>query len=274
MASTIPPLITDNIKRLIDQMLPPIIQTVVDTGIENIGEPNMKMPDACLPQNELQSILNLRNNLQNKINDTYKTTSTLNKATETLQPAINTTKTSLQIATAARIAAKAAIKAIPSPPGTPGIVISVIDDLKDLEEYLKPIITTNINKLDSITTSVDFANNTLLKLNTLLSAIDQYLLKCGIDPNNLTPLDKGLQELKQSLNKANVNLNNNNQVYKGFVLEIVEEPYTPTVNRRKAVARNTQGIILLSTPLTFSTENQVLIEEIKLLIDSNNLKAN
>jgi hypothetical protein len=274
MTSTIPPLITDNIKRLIDQMLPPIIQTVVDTGIENIGEPNMKMPDACLPQNELQSILNLRNNLQNKINDTYKTTSTLNKATETLQPAINTTKTSLQIATAARIAAKAAIKAIPSPPGTPGIVISVIDDLKDLEEYLKPIITTNINKLDSITTSVDFANNTLLKLNTLLSAIDQYLLKCGIDPNNLTPLDKGLQELKQSLNKANVNLNNNNQVYKGFVLEIVEEPYTPTVNRRKAVARNTQGIILLSTPLTFSTENQVLIEEIKLLIDSNNLKAN
>jgi hypothetical protein len=150
MTSTIPPLITDNIKRLIDQILPPIIQTVVDTGIENIGEPNMKMPDACLPQNELQSILNLRNNLQNKINDTYKTTSTLNKATETLQPAINTTKTSLQIATAARIAAKAAIKAIPSPPGTPGIVISVIDDLKDLEEYLKPIITTNINKLDSI----------------------------------------------------------------------------------------------------------------------------
>jgi hypothetical protein len=39
------------------------------------------------------------------------------------------------------------------------------------------------------------------------------------------------------------------------------------------VARNTQGIILLSTPLTFSTENQTLIDEIKLLIDSNNLKA-
>lgn len=273
MASTISSLIIDNVKKLIDQMLPPIIQTVIDTGIENVGESNMKMPDACLPQNELQSILNLRNNLKNKINDTYKTTSNLNKATEVLQPAIDTTKTSLQTVTTARIAAKAAIKAIPSPPGTPGIVISTIDDLKDLEEQLKPIITTNINKLDSITTSVDFANNTLLKLNTLLSGIDQYLLKCGIDPNNLTPLNDGLKKLEQSLNEANVSLNNTNQVYKGFVLGIVEEPYSPTVNRRKAVARNTQGIILVSTPLTFSTNTQVLIEEIKLLIDSNNLKA-
>jgi hypothetical protein len=89
----------------------------------------------------------------------------------------------------------------------------------------------------------------------------------------LIPLDDKLQQLQRALDQANINLNNTNQVYKGFILEIVEEPYSPTVNRRKAVAINTQGIILLSTPLTFSTEDQVLIEEIKLLIDSNDLKA-
>ena len=103
------------------------------------------------------------------------------------------------------------------------------------------------------------------------SKIDDYLTGCSIDPNNLTPLNDNLQQLQESLNSAN-NINNNS-TYKGFVLEIVKEAYSPTADRRKAVAKNTQGIILLSTPLTFSTDDQTLLNEIKLLIDSNNLKA-
>jgi hypothetical protein len=273
MASKIPSIIRENLKGLIDKMLPPIVQTATDTGIENIGEPNMKLPDYCLPIDSLQNILKLRNNLLNELNNVYKIIESLSKVTNTLQPAINTTEKSLQTATLARIAAKAAIKLIPSPPGTPGAVISIIDDLKDLEERLKPIIITNINKLDSVTTAVDFANNMLLKLKNLLSAIDQYLIKCGMNSNDLIPLNENLVKLEESLNEANVSLDNTNQVYKGFILDIVEEPYSPTVNRKKAVARNTQGIILLSTPLTFSTENQVLIQGLKLLIDSNYLKS-
>jgi hypothetical protein len=274
MASTISSLIIDNVKKLIDQMLPPIIQTVIDTGIENIGESNMKMPDVCLPQNELQNILNLRNNLKNKVNNVYKTVKSLSKITDVLQPAIDTTKTSLDIAKIAVNTVSAAMLAIPPAIPIPSQLITGLVNVNTLVNVtLPPILNTNINKLESITISTDFANNTLLKLNNLLSAIDQYLLKCGIDPNNLTPLDDGLKKLEQSLNEANVSLNNTNQVYKGFVLAIVEEPYSPTVKRRKAEARNTQGIALLSTPLTFSTNTQVLIEELKLMIDSNNLKA-
>ena len=39
------------------------------------------------------------------------------------------------------------------------------------------------------------------------------------------------------------------------------------------MAKNTQGIILLSTPLSFTTDTETLINEIKLIIDSNDLKA-
>ncbi len=63
------------------------------------------------------------------------------------------------------------------------------------------------------------------------------------------------------------------QVYNGFTLDIVEEPFSPTVKRIKAVARNPQGIILLQTPLSFTTLSQVLITELKLIIDKSNLKA-
>lgn len=256
-------LIVDKGIGLAESQIPKIMEMAKAAGIDMVKG---QLPDKCKLMLELQKMLELRNQIMNQINTVSNSINSLNKTTDTIQPAIDTTKSSLQIATAARIAAKAVIKAIPSPPGTPGIVISVIDDLKDLEEYLKPIITTNINKINSITTAVNFANSILLKMKNLLSMIDEYLTGCGIDPNSLTPLNNSLQQLQLQNNLSN-------NTYKEFILEIVEEPYSPTVNRRKAVAKNTQGIILLSTPLTFSTENQVLIQEIKLIIDSNNLKA-
>jgi DNA repair ATPase RecN len=264
-------LIIKNVEKLVQQMVPTITQMAEKAAIKNIGSLAAELPSTCLIQTELQDLLKLRNSLLDKINIASKTINSLSKITNTIQPIVDTTNKSLQIANTARIAAQVAIKAIPSPPGTPGIVISTINDLKDLEEYLKPIITTNVNKITSITSAADYANSILLKLKNLLSSIDKYLTGCGINPNDLTPLDDKLQQLEESLNNAD---NTNNATYKGFILEIIEELYSPTVNRRKAIAKNTQGIILLSTPLTFSTENQVLINEIKLLIDSNNLKAN
>jgi hypothetical protein len=261
-------LIIKNVERLIQQQIPTVTQIAEKAGIKNIGLPNVELPNTCLPQSELQNLLKLRNSLLDKINIAFKTIDSLSKVTNTIQPIIDTTNKSLKTANTARVIAQAAIKAIPSPPGTPGVIISTINDLKDLEEYLKPIITTNINKITSITSATDYANSVLLKLKNLLSSIDKYLTGCGVNPNDLTSLDNKLQQLEESLNNTN-----STNTYKGFILEIVKEAYSPTVDRRKAVAKNTQGIILLSTPLTFSTDDQTLINEIKLLIDSNNLKA-
>ena len=104
-----------------------------------------------------------------------------------------------------------------------------------------------------------------------IKLIDRYLIGCGISDSSLTSTNDYIN----SINKQYTQIQNkpNETIYKGFTLEIIEEPYSPTVNRRRAVAKNNQNIILLQTPLTFSTDTQTLINEIKLLIDSNNLKA-
>lgn len=272
MAFKIPSILIDQIKNLVDKILPPISEMAVKAGIEGLGTLKEKLPDVCLPQSELEKFLELRNRLMDQINNISNIINSLSKLTNTLQPAVTTVDTSLTIAkTTVNTITTAMLALPPTIPVPPQLLTGLINAVTLVNGTLPPILTTNVNKLNSLTTAVDFCNTFLLKIKDILSSIDNYLKKCGVDPNSLTPLNNDLQQLQNNLNNAS-NLANSN-TYKGFIIDIVEEPYSPTVNRRRAVARNKNGIIELQTPLTFSTDTKTLIEEIKLVIDSNNLKA-
>ena len=138
---------------------------------------------------------------------------------------------------------------------------------------ISPKITNTKSTIDSISLATSIVRNPLLKILNILNSIDKYLKKCSKDTPELTPLNDSLLTLEQTQNQV-VEAFLTETTYNGFILEIITVPYSPTVNRVKAVAKNTQGIILLQTPLSFTTTPQVLIEEIKLIIDSNNLKVN
>ena len=269
-------IIITNVEKLIQQMIPTISQIVEKTGIQNIGQPNMQMPSTCLLPDDLQDILKLRNNLINKLNTTSKIIESLSKLLNPLSTIIDTTSKTLQTVRTARIAANTGLALIIPPAVVPGAIPAAINIAKDLEELLTPQVTVTKNSINSITTALDYANSVIFKLLEMLKGIDQYLAGCNIQlPSSPTINNYITQVDQQYTNIQNIQNNQDNlEIYEGFTLEIVEEPYTPTVNRRKAVAKNSQGITLLSTPLTFSTDNQTLLTAIKLIIDSNNLKAN
>ena len=266
-------IIITNVEKLVQQMVPTITQIVEKTGIQNIGQPNMQMPSACLLQNDLQDILKLRNSLINKLNTTSKIIESLSKTLNPLSTIVDVTSTTLKTVGTARIAANIGLSLLPPPTIIPGSIPATINNIKDLEELLKPQIGIAKNTITSITTALDYTNNTIFKLLEILKAIDQYLAGCNIQLPDSPVINDYISQINQQYT-AIQNQPDDIKVYNGFTLGIVEEPYTPTVNRRKAVAKNSQGIILLSTPLTFSTDNQTLLTAIKLIIDSNDLKAN
>jgi hypothetical protein len=273
--SKIPSLLIKNAQKLIQQSVPSISRIVSKTGIQNIGQPDMIMPGTCLPLEELQGILNLRNSLIIQLNTISKTIETLSKPIGVLSNVVNTTSTILQTTNTARIAANVALAAIP-PPGVPGVVPATINTLKDITEFLKPNLQITKNSITNISTALDYANTSIFKILGLIKSIDQYLTGCEVSASNLTQtsdyVNKIDQQYTEAQNQAQSN-NNGSQVYQGFTLEVVEEPFSPTVNRRKAVARNPQGIILLQTPLSFTSTPQVLIQQLKLIIDNSDLKA-
>ena len=103
-----------------------------------------------------------------------------------------------------------------------------------------------------------------------LNSIDYNLSKC--DPNaTLDPISDEIKTLSVSQAKASQTING--VTYQGFIIEIIEVPFSDTATRRKAVGKNSQGIPLIETELSFTTTPQVLISELKLIIDRDNLKA-
>jgi hypothetical protein len=278
MTSKIPILLINKGQELITQLVPQIIDIASQTGIQNIGTSNVQLPDTCLVSDELQRILNLRNTLVDRLNTTVDFIEKLSKPLDTLIPLVNSLSTSNQRLNNVKTLSQLNIPFLPtSPPGAPSpsqaalVGLGIVENL--LKDYLSPAIINNKNIITTIQSALDYVNNILTKLINIFKSIDQYLTNCGAisETTPLTSLNPYLQQLDQQQNT--IESAPINQVYRGFVLEVREEQFSPTVNRRRAVALNPQGIILLQTPLSFTSTPEVLIQQLKLIIDNSNLKA-
>ena len=59
----------------------------------------------------------------------------------------------------------------------------------------------------------------------------------------------------------------------GFAMDVESEQHTKSLKRRRAIAKNTQGITMLRGEWSFSSNDQILIDELVFYIKQNNLKA-
>jgi len=277
MAATdkISSLLASKIKGLAEKLIPTIFQIALKIGIENLGTPNIKYPDTCLQSAELNKLIKLRNTLVVTLNTTSKAIQLLALPLRTLGIAVGVASTSLSTVKAIRLASNVALAAIP-PPGVPGTLPAAINILKDVEDPLKGKINGIKNKVNAISNILDFVNTILVGIIALLKSLDVYFKRCA--PNEvLTPISDSLIEIENQYIQAQADAvadNTLSPVYQGFTLGIVEEQFSPTVKKIKAVARNKDGIILLQTPSSFTTKPQILIAELKLIIDNSDLKAN
>jgi hypothetical protein len=204
-----------------------------------------------------------------KLNSTTRTIELLSKPIDILNTVVTTTSTILDATKIARTGANIALGFLPLTPGAAPAAINVLGDLLNL---LDPQVQTAKNSISSISGALNYTNEILFKLLNLLKSIDSYLTGCGIETSELSPTNDYLNAVEQQYTQV-ADVPTVAQVYNGFNLDIVEEQFSPTIKRIKAVARNPQGIILLQTPLSFTTSTQVLIAELKLIIDRSNLKA-
>ena len=169
---------------------------------------------------------------------------------------------------------------IPSTAVTP-IPVGPFLDAKDLIKALKDLITLLKGKLGNSSFQLNFLIEDLNKAIQMLAILDTVIQGCAdeITNNNSNStledqekisneLLKSTQEQSQQLSPVVTNVN-------GFEMGVVsvDSQIVGGLKRRQAVARNLAGVIMLKGEPSFSSNDQILIDELVYYIETNDLKA-
>jgi hypothetical protein len=219
----------------------------------------------CPAPDQLQRLLDTRNNIVGQLNSIGTKLNTLNFSIGGLQDITNILKNILSTVETAKLVTSAAAKIVPL---IPGAVPALLNDLETIDDKILPLLEKNSGSINATSIPVAVVTSIINKIVNSLSQLDDLIKLCG--PNlTLDSLSDIIVQTANSQTQSDVN----DGSYKGFSFQIEEVPFSPTVNRLKAIALNQGGIPLLETPLSFTTNRQTLIDELKLIIDRDDLKA-
>jgi hypothetical protein len=228
-------------------------------------------PGSCPDPAILQSIVEKRNNIVGKLNTVEQSLNVVTSTYTGVSSFLDILLFSISNLKNVKTGLNQAAKIIPV---IPGAVVSTINDLGDLSDRLtfdnlgNSKLQQQKDRIDSLIIPIAIFSKTIQNIINLLNSLDTLIIGC----NPTSTLDSLSDTIVQTANNQ-TQADMNDGSYKGFTFTIEEVPFSPTVNRLKAIALNQGGIPLLETPLSFTTNRQTLIDELKLIIDRNDLKA-
>jgi len=256
----------NQIKKIIEPALINLIKTYIQKYIA---------AEACANQDTIDKIIQQRNLIVNQLNKIVKTLTIITVSLTIAITFLDLLKLAIKGIDLAKLAAIAA--AIISPP----LYLTLPNTLQQLDLAKIKLQTdeegnAKIAKYKAIIGGAALVSSIIggfvLIAIGLLNSIDIFLQKCAPNQaNELVPISKETQDIAKV--QAQATPTQNQTTYKGFIIEIELVPYSSTTTRRRAIGKNQDGIILIQTELSFTTDDQTLIDELKLIIDRDNLKA-
>lgn len=250
----------------------------------------------CPTQQQIDKFIKTRNNIVEQLTKVYNKVNRLSNNISGIANFLSLVLTGIKIVSGIVRGITIGGAAIPFP--LPTAVNSVVEGAqteiekakfkRDGTQKLVPIAGGIISASIAIRLFV----NALRELICAIEALDASLIECSTPPTidgvaptqieienfreeirgSLTPIPSDIIEfIEQDVVTQEESLGG--IVYKGFSFVIEEIPFSPTVNRSRALAQNSSGITLLKTELSFTSTPDILIEELKLKIDQDNLRA-
>ena len=250
----------ENLKRT---LFPFILSLLAPFGIKFVQAllnktPNPK-PDSCPNPEKIKEIIEKRNRLVRQLNQIYNIIKTLSKVLQITNVVIQSLQIGVNVA-----------KAIPTPPFAPsGAVANAIDKI----ELRLEVAGIAVNVLTITAAIIGMVLQTIIDL---LNNLDLAIQQCS--EGQSIPFEEINDELNALSNQSIEETQNNNldqpQSYKGFTFEIkLDEVNTSKYPKRYAQALNIQGIPVLRSDSSFASNPQVLIDQLKFIIDTQNLRG-
>jgi hypothetical protein len=216
----------------------------------------------CPPQEDINALILVKNKLVKQLNISYNS---IQKSSKFLS--LND-----EIVIGLDVAYKV-LKFLPVPTAIAGvgIPISVVNNVQDAKDFLKGLKGKLSSTNTGITSIINPLEDVLTKVISYLNFIDKLTQICSPDTNSTqTQVSVELTALtSQQSNQQSPIVTNVN----GFDMGVETEPTTNTLKRRRAIARNAGGVIMLTGEWSFSSIDQILIDELVFYIQQNDLKA-
>ena len=239
--------------------------------IKNVSKEDLL--EFCPTEEVLDQIIKQRNGLVQYLNNQQTKIDNINITVNGTGEVANFLQTANNILIATNLIATAVANALPA------ILPRVVLVIQTVETFRKTLITKNDGG-SRITPLIAVVNNVNIPLNALSALITKIVLALGsIDeiinicrPNatidNLSP-----EVLLTVALELSADASEDNFLYKGFRLEIETKIYSDVVNQNRAIGINQSGITMITTEYSFASDPNVLINELKFIIDRDGLKS-
>lgn len=277
------------LKQLKMTLIPFILSLLAKFGINNVdealkkglGNVSLQCPATL---EELNSIISAKNKLTNALNNMYNKLDSIKTGVEFADKIIT-------VANVVFASLSSLVLAFPSIPFAPDVTKLFSTKLPGVNKSTQEVIALTLTLLKTLSSA------TLVVLNLFLQSLqkalnynallDQAISDCALNftdgPNtNNENRDGGVGiltqvKLTEELQNATVEqLLNNNPVVpeaNGFTFDViaVDGVEVSGLKRRRAVAKNDQDVIMLQGEPSFSSNDQILIDELIYYIKQNNL---
>jgi hypothetical protein len=294
MASDFCNIPSDNETSQILKLLPalPSIQRLVNVILQKVDDIKNKFTlkieefiaqfgQGCPTPKEIEKAINIRNRAVTELKKVYDSVDRIANNISGIAGFISLVVTIVKIAqTAISVASLAQLVA----PFIPASVLAKINAATEIAQGVidkvrfktdgDPKLVPIVNGIISANIAIQLFALSLKKLICAIEALDPQILACieegtdveltPIDPSVISFVETTLEENQESIIET---------TYRGFVFELEKVPFSPTVDRTRANALNKDGIVMIQSELSFTKDPSILIEELKFIIDKDNLRA-
>lgn len=268
----------DRATQLQDTLVTAIIPVLTQFGLTEIYKllekaPTQELLDKavakakkiCPTQVRLQELILLKSRYSDQVNNFYKSITTLQTTVTSSDKIAQAINTSLQVISTARQLGNIALSFVPVTPGAPPALINV---QKDIEEKLRPILEKVSTVLSKIVSTFALIGSIIALIQQLLTVLDILIRFCseqlGIPYESINSTMGAIPNLATPAPSA----------YKGFTFEIkTETANTTAYPKRYAVAKDKYNIIQLRSQSSFTPNPDVLIAELRFIIDRDGLRG-
>lgn len=247
---------------LIPQVLTLIAAFGISKAKDALGKKFGDMNATC-PANldELNALIERKNKLTRALNNIFNFLTTVKVGVEILDKTISVAQIAVEVIEKLYLAFPVAGFGAPDASKP---IKEIIDQIRERLQKYKLISSTTLLVLTILI-------QILQQILNYLSLLDSVVQGCAIEGQ------LSQEQLTEELLKATESTTEDNQpvlnVVNGFNLSVIPSESTTNLSlkRRQAIARNPSGVIMLRGEESFSSNDQILIDELAFYIKQNNL---